>query len=887
MYPLNRIAAKPSPVGANQQAANVAAVLEPVREAAGARASVRQMLQERGPEAACRECERLNLATLRESEEGYRLLFENNPIPMWVFDRQRLRFLAVNHAAVRQYGFTEQEFLAMAITDIRPQEDVPDLLADVAKRSEGLQAPGTWRHRRKNGEILHVEIACHSLKFHGIEAMLVAADDVTERKRSEELLQNSEMKYRAVFEDSADAYWLTDEKSVLDCNSAALRMFGYESRETMPHPAELSPPLQPDGTPSREGAARHIAVVLRDGKERFEWVHQRRNGESFQADVSMTALTLSGRRVMLGTVRDITERKRAEESLLFKTALLEAQAETTIDGILVVDGSGRILLANRQFGALFGLPPALLLKGNDLLLRQHVADAVESSDIFLAKASYLHRHREEKSRDEIRLKDGKTLELYSGPMVDAAGVYRGRIWYFRDITARKAAEERSNFLAYYDSLTGLPHRALLQERLDQALASARQKNERVAVLFLDLDRFKVFNDSLGHEFGDQLLKRVAERLKRCARAQDTVARIGGDEFILVLNTVKDTAAAGSAAKRIMKALARDFTIEGRPVNIGCSLGVSLFPEHGADWETLIKNADVAMYCAKEGGRNNFRFFTEEMHIQALERSTIESNLRRALEHKEFFLVYQPQMEIESGRITGVEVLIRWQHPEMGLVMPDKFIPIAENSGLILPIGEWVLRTACAQARKWQQEELLAGPMAVNVSAVQFRQDGFVNLIRRVLQETGLPPEQLELELTEGLLLQDAEMTFSVLQELKEMGLKLAIDDFGTGYSSLSYLRQFPVSKLKIDRSFVRDLDENPDDAVITIAIINMAKSLKLRVIAEGVESEAQLSFLRDRGCHEIQGYYFSRPVTAAEVSEMLSHSARTTRRVLTMPMRSC
>ena len=886
MCPLNRIAAKQSLVGANQQAADVAAILKPVGEAGGARASIRQMLQGREPEAACRECECLNLATLRESEEGYRLLFESHPMPMWVFDRKTFRFLAVNDAMVRQYGFTEQQLLAMTILEIRPPEEIPALLADVEKRVPGLQSIGVWRHRRKNGELFDVEVVGHTLEFRGANAMLVAANDVTERKRSAELLQNSEMKYRAVFEDSADAYWLTDETNILDCNSAALEMFGYESREAMPHPAELSPPMQPDGTPSTEAAARHMAALLRNGKERFEWVHQRRNGETFPADVSMTALTLSGRRVMLGTVHDITERKRAEESLLFKTALLEAQAETTIDGILVVDDSNHIVLTNRQFSALFGIPPEMLKAGNDLLVREHVANMVENREAFLEKIAYLYRQPSEKSRDEIRLKDGKTLERYSGPLVDAAGRYRGRIWYFRDITDRKTAEERSNFLAYYDSLTGLPHRALLQERLDQALACARQKNERVAVLFLDLDRFKVFNDSLGHEFGDQLLKRVAERLKSCARAQDTVARIGGDEFIVALNPVKDMAAAGSAAKRIMKTLVRDFTIQGRSVNIGCSLGVSLFPEHGADWETLIKNADAAMYCAKEGGRNNFRFFTQEMHIQAMERSTIESNLRRALENQEFFLVYQPQMEIETGRITGVEALIRWQHPELGLVTPDKFIPIAENSGLILPIGEWVLRTACAQARQWQKQKLLEEPMAVNVSAVQFRQDGFVDLIRNVLQETGLPPQQLELELTEGQLLQDAELTFSVLQELKQMGLKLAIDDFGTGYSSLSYLRQFPVSKLKIDRSFVRDLEENPDDAVITVAIINMAKSLKLRVIAEGVESEAQLSFLRDRGCHEIQGYYFSRPITAAEVSAMLSHSVRATGKVLTMPMRS-
>ena len=409
----------------------------------------------------------------------------------------------------------------------------------------------------------------------------------------------------------------------------------------------------------------------------------------------------------------------------------------------------------------------------------------------------------------------------------------------------------------------------MQDRLEIALAGARRHNEKVALLFLDLDRFKIYNDSLGHGFGDLLLKHVAERLRDCARKQDTVARIGGDEFLFVLTRVKDIAGAAIMAERITDEMSREFTIQGRTINISCSLGVSMFPEHGADSETLIKNADAAMYSAKDNGRNNFRFFTAEMHAQAVERLTLENDLRLALERKEFFLVYQPQMAIESGKLTGFEALIRWQHPERGLVPPDKFIPVAENSGLIVAIGEWVLRTACAQARKWQGDGLLTVPVAVNVSAAQFRQEGFLALVRRVLLDTDLLPQYLELELTEGLLLSNADVIYSVLQELKDMGLKLAIDDFGTGYSSLSYLKQFPVNKLKIDRSFVRDVAVDPDDAAITISIIRLAKSMNLRVIAEGVETEAQLTFLREHQCDEIQGYYFSEPVSPDEAGMML------------------
>ena len=451
-----------------------------------------------------------------------------------------------------------------------------------------------------------------------------------------------------------------------------------------------------------------------------------------------------------------------------------------------------------------------------------------------------------------------------------AGIVEGMLV---DITERKVAEERVQSLAYYDALTGLPNRILLHDRLSKALATARRQKHKVALLFFDLDRFKIINDSLGHSVGDLLLQDVAERLKSCAREEDTVARLGGDEFLIVLTHVNDIPSAAVSAERFMDALTSTFVIQGHSLSIGCSLGISIFPEHGADSETLIKHADAAMYSAKDGGRNNFQFFTADMNAQAVERLTLENGLRSALDKKELFLVYQPQMDIATGKISELEALLRWQHPELGLVPPDKFIRIAENSGLIVPIGEWVLRTSCSQARKWQDEGLRAVSIAINVSAVQFRQQGFCELIRRVLRETGLAPHYLELELTETLLLGNADVTLSVLQELKAMGLTLAIDDFGTGYSSFSYLKRFPVSKLKIDRSFVRDVAVSPDDAAITTAIISMAKSLNLKVIAEGVEDEAQMSFLRAHQCDEIQGYYFSVPLAVDKVAEKLRGEA--------------
>ena len=693
--------------------------------------------------------------------------------------------------------------------------------------------------------------------------------DVTERKRTEEMLQHSEAKYRVLFEDSADATWLMDETGFLDCNSAALQMFGYAIGTEMLHPADVSPPSQPDGTNSRTAAERKIAAAFLNGNERFEWLHQRKNGSTFPAEVCLTALTLSGRPRLLATVRDITERKLADDALLLKTAMLEAQAETTIDGILVVDESDHIVLANKQFGLDFGIPQEVLSTGDDLIVRQHFADQVEAPDAFVKRVNYLNSHRSEKSRDELRFKSGKIFDRYSAPLVDSKGRYRGRIWYFRDITDRKVAEERIQFLAYYDALTGLPNRTLLQDRLAKALAGASRRNDKVALLFLDLDGFKIINDSLGHSVGDLLLKQIADRLKRFSRDQDTVARLGGDEFLIVLSDVKDIPDAAVAAERLMDAMTGGFVVQGHPLSVSCSLGISIFPEHGVDGETLIKNADAAMYSAKDNGRNNIQLFTDQMNAQAVERLALESSLRRALEKKELFLVYQPQMDVATGKITGLEALLRWQHPELGLVPPDRFIRIAENSGLIIPIGEWVLRAACSQARRWQDEGIPAVVVAVNVSAVQFRQPGFCELIKRVLEETGLAPQYLGLELTEGLLLADADVTFAVLQDLKAMGLSLAIDDFGTGYSGFSYLRHFWVSKLKIDRSFIRDVAVNPDDAAITAAIISMAKSLRLKAVAEGVENEAQMSFLRAHHCDEIQGYYFSRPLTAEKAADKL------------------
>lgn len=433
-----------------------------------------------------------------------------------------------------------------------------------------------------------------------------------------------------------------------------------------------------------------------------------------------------------------------------------------------------------------------------------------------------------------------------------------------DITERKLAEERIEFLAFFDSLTSLPNRALVLDRLSKGIAVARRRREKLGVLHLDIDNFKIINDCLGHSQGDELLRNIARRLQACARQEDTVARLGGDEFLVSLGPINSPEDAAVVAERIARELKPAFSLNGHHLNVTCSIGISIFPDHGEDAETLMKNADAAMYSSKNSGRNTFRFFSEEMTEQAIERLQLGNSMRGAIERGEFFLVFQPEFNLTSGAISCWEALLRWKHPDLGLIPPDKFIPIAEANGSIVSIGEWVLRTACLHARSWHE----AGnriPVAVNVSAVQFRQIGFCDLVKQVLNETGLDPEYLELEITESLLLATEDMRFEVLSQLKTLGVKLAIDDFGTGYSSLSYLKQLPVSKLKIDRSFIHDLHRAANEEAITAAIIQMAKCLRLTVTAEGVENQRQLQLLRDHGCDDVQGFLFSKPLRADQM----------------------
>ncbi|GAB4165130.1 MAG: hypothetical protein Kow00100_03160 [Geothermobacteraceae bacterium] len=566
-----------------------------------------------------------------------------------------------------------------------------------------------------------------------------------------------------------------------------------------------------------------------------------------------------------GTMRDVTARRLAEEALreneeryrrIFSN-IQDIYFESSMGGLVIeVSPSIENSLGYRR-DQLIGMPFSMLCDDPEAVghIRERLLECERLRDFELL----------------LRRRGGETVPCsVNGTLVrDENGKPLKIVGSIRDVSERKRAEDEIRSLAYHDQLTGLPNRSLLKDRMQQALAQARRQNRQMAVLFLDLDRFKDVNDTLGHDAGDELLRMVAEKLDSCVRQSDTVARLGGDEFVILLTSVKNAHDPVVVAEKILQLLTRPFVLNGKEVFTSTSIGIAMYPNDGADADTLLKHADMAMYEAKEHGRSHFQFFSEKMHQDAFDRNLLEHKLRVALEEGQFELYYQPQWDMRGRRLIGVEALVRWFHPEDGPISPARFIPVAEDTGLIRPLGEWVLRTACAQLRAWQDAGLPPIRVGVNISGRQFRQPDLVEMIDRILAETGLDPRQLELELTETYLMEDAAATSRTLEYLKVRGLELAIDDFGTGYSSLSYLKHFPIDRIKIDQSFVREVVSNADDAAIVEAIIAMANSLELDVIAEGVETARQLRFLKDRGCSEMQGYFFARPMPADEMGAYL------------------
>ena len=558
-------------------------------------------------------------------------------------------------------------------------------------------------------------------------------------------------------------------------------------------------------------------------------------------------------------------RRLAEANLRSSETLLNSIVNTAADGIIVINDEGMLEFVNAAVERMFGWKPLELIGRNIDCLMPARRGTAHRRVFAPTEGGGTGVGREVKAQR----KNGSLfpIELTFGEMrIDGRVKYAG---IMRDVTERKCAEERIRHLAHYDDLTGLPNRALFSQLLEQALSESKFSHKQVAVLFIDLDRFKLINDTLSHASGDAVLQLVGKRLTEALPRRDTVARFGGDEFVVLMRDCSIPTDAADTAQKLLTALAEPMLVEGQEYHLTASIGISAFPGDGENAQTILKNADIAMYRAKEHGKNNFQFYSAQMNLHSFERLVLERFLRHALEQDEFEVYYQPKIDLVTGRLTGMEALLRWMHPGMGMISPTKFIPLAEETGLIVQIGAWVLHAACAQNRAWQQEGLPPLRVAVNLSALQFAQSELHATIVGVLEDTGLPPELLELEITESVTMENPEHAAMLLKKLKALGISLAIDDFGTGYSSLSYLKRFPIDSVKIDRSFIKDIPDDEDDVAITQAVIAMAHSLRLKVIAEGVESEHHVEFLREHGCDQAQGYLFGKPMPAAEFRELM------------------
>ena len=692
--------------------------------------------------------------------------------------------------------------------------------------------------------------------------------DISERVQADKLLRESEEAFRRLFEDVKDPLLLIRDGRFVDCNAATLKFLGYYSKAEFLNqsPGEISPPCQPDGRDSGEKAGEMIAIAQQAGYHRFEWLHLRADGSTVPVEVTLTPITLGGEIILHTLWRDITERQLNETRLRLLAGVFEHSAEA----IMITSHDNRILEVNQSFSRLTGYSADEARGQNPRLL----ASGRTTPDEFKLMWQSIRDTGYWQGELWDKRKDGSCYPkwLSISTIRSATGDVDYYLGSFADISERKAAEEKISHLAHYDVLTNLPNRANLQGRLEQALASARREGgSPVAVMFLDLDRFKNINDTLGHHVGDVLLLEVARRLATSVRESDVVARLGGDEFVVLLTGI-DGMAAMRVAGKILDALSKPYRIEGHQLYTTASIGIAVFPGDGDSVEVLMQNADAAMYHAKAAGRNNTQFFTTSLNEAAKDRRELEGDLHLALKRHEFVLHYQPQVS-GGHRVVGAEVLLRWRHPQRGLISPLRFIPMAEDTGLILPIGQWVLETACAQLKLWSGDTLTRElQVAVNVSARQFRQADFVEQVRKVVVSSGIDPTRLKLELTESLVLDNVEDTIEKMNAIKLLGVLFSMDDFGTGYSSLSYLTRLPLDQLKIDRAFVSQLPDNRSDAIIAQTIVTMGRSLGLNVIAEGVETEAQHTFLESHGCHAYQGFLFSRPVPIDEFEQFLQHS---------------
>lgn len=764
--------------------------------------------------------------------------------------------LDVNEAFCRMLGYSREEALRLNVKDWDSRFSPAELKQ---RLPEFIGKSGMFEtvHKRKDGSLLDVEICTTGVEVDGKGYLYAASRDITERKR----LHNMSQRHKQVLDTAMDGFWLTDLQGNLEeANAAYAKLSGYTVQELVGmHISQLEAVERPEDTRA------HIDKIMREGSDRFETKHRRKDGVVLDIEVAVTLMQEEKKLFVFS--RDITQRKRAEQELRIAAAAFE-----THDAILITDAQANIIRVNKALTEITGFSAEEVLGKNPRIMNSGRQD----KEFYAAMWRQIVQTGSWAGEIWDRRKNGDIYPkwLTITAVKDDAGVVTQYAAIFSDITARKMAEEEIRNLAFYDALTQLPNRRLFQDRLYAALQASARHDDHGALLFIDLDRFKLLNDTLGHDYGDLLLVEVAKRIKSCVREIDTVARLGGDEFVVLLEAVgtdKEDASrkAGLVAEKIREALARPYLLKTHERYSSPSIGISLFHDGEETMDDLVKHADAAMYQAKSAGRNTVRFYDPSLQQDLETRASLENDLRRAIDNQELHLYYQVQVD-SRHRPVGAEGLLRWIHPQRGMVSPAQFIPVAEDSSLILEIGDWVLETVCAQLAAWDGDARMRQlTLAMNVSANQFRMHGFVEQVTAMLHKYRVEPARLKLELTESVVLNDIDDVTAKMSVLRALGVKLSLDDFGTGYSSLSYLKRLPLDQLKIDQSFIRDIATDPGDAGMVRSIIDMAKNFRHEVIAEGVETAAQLAFLEQNDCMAYQGYFFGKPLPVAQFEALV------------------
>lgn len=867
-------------------------------------AAVERAIAEVDRRAAQEDLER----ELQESEERHRNLFQSNPHSMWIFDLETLRFLDVNQAAIVKYGYTHDEFLAMTIMEIRSPEEVSRLMERLSGQRTGLNAAGIWQHRTKSGQLLTAEIASHDIVVKGRPAKLVVAYDVTERQNAARKLEESELRFRQLIEHAADGIYLSDlDGNFVLMNSRGCEMLGYSKEEVVTLNGEVTY-VDSDKERYRD----RLAAVIGGESLRFERMIKRKDGTVFPAEVSLKMLEVG---VIQAIFRDISRRKHYEDKILGLTRIHAVLSSINSAIVRIQDREELFVEACRiatQHGAFhiawIGMVEQGVLKpvawagsGSQVFARiNEVGSGIELSPGGLANRAY-QAQRSVFSND---ITDNPNLDFIRREVVSlgcksaialplmvsekAIGIFmlycdqedffdEEEIKLLEDLAGDVsfslnyiAQREKADFLAYYDPLTGLPNRALFIDRLTQNLNGASREHENIALVVMNLDRFRAVNETLGRQAGDVLLQAVTTRLRSVVRNKDTVARVGSNTFALAFPGMwKAEDLAYAMDFRSREIFDEPFALEGEELRVTAAGGIAISPGDGETAEALFANAEAAMRNAKRQN-DRFLFYRPEMNVRVADTLRLENQLRRALENGELVLWYQPKIALDSGKLTGFEALMRWEHPQDGLIAPARFIPLMEQTGLILEAGNWAMMQAARDCESWTRNGLKVPRIAVNASPIQLRNKGFISMVVESASRMEEAGSALDLEITESVIMEDVDRIVPILQTIRGLGVEIYIDDFGTGYSSLAYIARLPIHSLKIDRSFIIGMTQNAESLAIVRSVISLAHSLRLHVVAEGVETEEQMALLRQLKCNQAQGYLLSHPVPVEEVADVLN-----------------